>query len=131
MYLGRTCTLDAVSINACWREALRNESKHHVLQETFDFNPKNLMAVTQKPTQAFKMSSSEGKGTQEELEMLRTKLNETAKVPKKKFNYPMTSNQEIGWDMDTHSKHHFSKTGHAKKEYAETAYANNYVTFQK
>ena len=87
------------------------------------------MAVTQKPTQAFKMSSKEDKKSSEELEMLRTKLGETAKVPKKKFNYPMTSSQEIGWDMDTHSKHHYSKTGHAKKEFAETAYANNYVTF--
>ena len=63
--------------------------------------------------------------------MLRTKLTETSKVPKKKHNYPMTSNQEIGWDMDTHMDHHHKNYGHAKFECAETAYANDYVTFQK
>ena len=67
--------------------------------------------------------------TATELEMLRTKLAETAKVPKKKHNFPMTSNQEIGWDMDTDSQHHFRKLGNAKIECAETAYANDYATF--
>ena len=49
MYLSDRCGMDQVSINACWRETLKSESKHHVLQEKFDFNPKNLMNVSPKP----------------------------------------------------------------------------------
>ena len=42
----------------------------------------------------------------------------------------MTSNQEIGWDMDTHGHHHYKNYERSKVECAETSYASNYVLFQ-
>ena len=41
--------LTEVEIKACWREALRHEKAHCVLNVDFDFNPKNLISVTGKP----------------------------------------------------------------------------------
>jgi len=34
------------------------------------------------------------------MEELKTKLNTLTSVPKKKYPFPVTSNQEIGWDND-------------------------------
>ena len=42
-----------VEINACWVEAVRKENKGRVLNENFDFNPKNCKSPfypTSKPT---------------------------------------------------------------------------------
>ena len=35
-----------VEINACWVEAVRKESKGRILNEQFDFNPKNCKSQT-------------------------------------------------------------------------------------
>merc|ERR1719446_452087 len=99
MHLSNRTGLTQVEINSCWREALRHEKAHQSLNENFDFNPKNLYAVSQKPTQ----QKSNSEDTQEEMyqtQMLQSKLAETGKIPKMKFTVPMTSAQEIGWDMD-------------------------------
>jgi hypothetical protein len=38
--------------------------------------------------------------THKEMEELKTKLETLTSIPKKKYPFPMTSNQEIGWDND-------------------------------
>lgn len=64
-----------------------------MLNEGFDFNPKNLFAVTEKPHKKMIAES-------EDLDELKTKIGTLTKMPKQKFMYPMTAAQEIGWDMD-------------------------------
>jgi hypothetical protein len=38
--------------------------------------------------------------TEKDMEELKRKLDTLTAVPKKKYPFPMTSNQEIGWDND-------------------------------
>ena len=38
--------------------------------------------------------------TEREMYDLKKKLNTLTAVPKKKYPFPMTANQEIGWDLD-------------------------------
>ena len=50
-------------------------------------------------------------------------------LPKKKYNYPMTSAQEVGWDMDCEFGTYKPRYTFNKKMCAECAYADDYVTF--
>ena len=52
-------------------------------------------------------------------------------LPKKKFAYPVTSAQELGWDMDTEFNVYKPKYQYNKSLCAETTYANSYVTMTK
>ena len=58
--------------------------------------------------------------TEEDLKLLKEKLDALKKVPKNKFNLPMTTNQEIGWDMDTDMPSHMPIQRLNKKSCAET-----------
>ena len=60
--------------------------------------------------------------------MLQDKLESLKRQPKKKFNYPQTAAQELGWDMDTDMTSHAPRYGLGIKHFAETQYANSYVT---
>ena len=40
-----------------WEEAVKKESRGRILNENFDFNPKNLLVITDKPTSVNKMGS--------------------------------------------------------------------------
>ena len=104
---------------------MRKEKRAAFLNENFDFNPKNLVAVTDKPTRG-QIAVEET----EELQMLKTKLGTLSKMPKQKYQYPMTSAQEVGWDMDTEFKTYAPKYGVNKAMCPETKYADNFVTFQ-
>lgn len=42
--------MNQVEINATWCERVKNENKVRVLNEKFDFNPKNLVVISDKPT---------------------------------------------------------------------------------
>lgn len=64
---------DEVVDNAIFRESVRKEQKHAYLNENFDFNPKNLIAITDKPTKKFEMGE-----TKAEDDELRLKLNTLA-----------------------------------------------------
>ena len=90
-----------------------------------------VIAITQKPTQvrpdqAASMNTSGG--AEEELKVLQDKLESLKRQPKKKFNYPQTAAQEVGWDMDTEFTQHAPKYGLNKASCPETQYANAYVT---
>ena len=52
--------------------------------------------------------------------MLQAKLEALKRAPKKKFNYPQTAAQELGWDMDTEFNCHVPKYGQNKKMCPET-----------
>ena len=52
-------------------------------------------------------------------------------LPKKKFAYPVTSAQEVGWDMDTEFDVYKPKYKNNKALCAETSYAESYVTMTK
>lgn len=67
-------------------------------------------------------------GAEEELKVLQEKLDSLKREPKKKFNYPQTAAQELGWDMDTEFKAHAPRYGLNKYSCPETQYANSYVT---
>ena len=42
--------LNQVELNAQWEESCRKENRGRILNENFDFNPKNLNVITGKPT---------------------------------------------------------------------------------
>ena len=90
-----------------------------------------MIAITDKPTTIKKTSPADAKTTEEELKVLKDKLDSLAMLPKKKFAYPVTSAQELGWDMDTEYETYRPKYQFNKALCAETAYANSYVTMTK
>ena len=47
---GSRKNLNQVEINAQLKEACKKEMRGRVLNEHFDFNPKNLIVITEKPT---------------------------------------------------------------------------------
>uniref|UniRef100_A0A7S3CKS0 Uncharacterized protein n=1 Tax=Strombidium rassoulzadegani TaxID=1082188 RepID=A0A7S3CKS0_9SPIT len=128
---GSRKNMNQVEINAQWEEAVKKENRGRVLNEHFDFNPKKLLVITDKPTSINKLnavSSSKGKDSQESMDALKKKLEILTTIPKKKYPYPMTAAQEIGWDDDTMFQIHKPKYGFNRQTYAETWFANEYVT---
>ena len=89
-----------------------------------------VIAITQKPTQVKPEYTNPAAAatTEEDLKELKEKLDALKKVPKAKFNLPMTTSQEMGWDMDTEMKMHANPGTKNRRMCAETQYAQNYVT---
>ena len=87
-----------------------------------------VVAITEKPTTVKKVSANDAATTEEELKVLKAKLDSLAQKPKQKFAYPVTSAQELGWDMDTEFSVYKPKYQFNKALCSETAYANSYVT---
>ena len=76
----------------------------------------------------YSASGEQAADAEEELKVLQAKLEALKRAPKKKFNYPQTAAQELGWDMDTEFSTHAPRYGNNKKLCAETNYAESYVT---
>jgi len=94
-----------------------------------------VIAITSKPTSvnphiAQTVGAAGDENGEQELARLQDKLESLKRIPKKKFNYPQTAAQELGWDMDTDFKSHAPNYGKNRQLCAETQYANSYVTFQ-
>ena len=47
---GSRKNMNQVEVNAQWEEAVRKENRGRILKEAFDFNPKCLNVITEKPT---------------------------------------------------------------------------------
>ena len=92
--------MNAVEINACWVEAIKREQKGRVLYENFDFNPKNLIILSEKPMASKQTFGQNPEDTAVEMEELKKKLGTLAAVPRQKYQFPMTSSQEVGWETD-------------------------------
>jgi hypothetical protein len=89
-----------------------------------------VIAISDKPTSMKPLVKNKNEKN-EELVILQQKLDTLTMLPKKKYNYPMTSAQEIGWDMDTEFGVYKPKYQFSKTECAECKYANDYVTMTK
>ena len=82
-----------------------------MLKEDFDFNPKKLNVITEKPTNLnrLNMMAKELKDPtdngDEDAKVLKTKLEVLTSIPKKKYPYPMTTSQELGWDTEMFGTH--------------------------
>ena len=74
------------------------------------------------------MAKNNSEENKESMDALKKKLEVLTTVPKKKYPYPMTASQEIGWDMDSQFHDHNPKYTFNRKMFDETKYANNYVT---
>ena len=48
---GSRKNMNQVELNAQWEESVRKENRGRVLNENFDFNPKNLRVISSKPTE--------------------------------------------------------------------------------
>src|SRR5258708_2034275 len=83
--------MNAVEINACWVESIKKESKNRVLYENFDFNPKNLVILSEKPHAHNSYQGMNPEDTEKEMEELKMKLTSLTSVPRAKYPFPMTS----------------------------------------
>ena len=61
------------------------------MNENFDFNPKNLLVISDKPTSLNKLNQPEKEENKESMMALTKKLEVLTTVPKKKYPYPMTA----------------------------------------
>ena len=64
----------------------------------------------------------------EDVAALSKKLEVLTSVPKKKYPYPMTSSQEIGWDNDKLFNAHRPKYHFSIKQQEETNYAVEFIS---
>src|SRR5258708_2960248 len=91
---GQRRQMNAVEVNACWVESIKKESKNRILYENFDFNPKNLVILSEKPhaVKSGFASNSNPEESEKDLQELKMKLTTLTAVPKSKYAFPMTSN---------------------------------------
>jgi len=59
-----------------------------------------VIILAEKPTSTKLKYGQNPEDTEKEMEELKTKLETLTSVPKKKYPFPMTANQEMGWDID-------------------------------
>ena len=71
-----------VTDNSIFREKVRCEKRYAFLNENFDFNPKNLINVTEKLTQR---DVTPLKQAGESLMDIKTKLGSLTQIPRAKF----------------------------------------------
>jgi hypothetical protein len=83
-----------------------------------------VVILAEKP-QVKKSNISNANETKQEMEELKQKLDVLSSVPKKKYPFPVTSSQEIGWEEMQQFK---PMKYHNKASCKETQYANDYVT---
>ena len=94
------------------------------MNENFDFNPKNLNVISDKPTNKDKLNATTAKEeSKENQDALKKKLEVLTTIPKKKYPFPMTANQEIGWDADTLYDAHRPKYSFNRVTYDECKFA--------
>ena len=103
--------LNQVEVNAQWEEACKREQRGRVLKEDFDFNPKKLNVITEKPTNKNRLNMMAKElvdptdNGDEDAKVLKSKLEVLTSIPKKKYPYPMTTSQELGWDTEMFATH--------------------------
>lgn len=60
-----------------------------------------VVLLTEKPMQTKSNFGADPSETEKEMGELKKKLDTLTAIPKKKYAFPMTANQEIGWENDT------------------------------
>lgn len=122
--------MNPVEENACRVEAIRKEQYHFNVNETFTLNPRSrilyvVLLLTEKPNR----STFQRPDSQEIPSDLKDKLLKMTAEPKAKSAFPVTSNQEIGWDADLVTSRQFRNRqtwSFTKPVCAETKYASSY-----
>lgn len=82
-----------------------------------------VIIITDKPQLRKRDMSS----THEEIFSLKKKLEILTTVPKKKYPFPVTAAQEVGWDNEELFEIHRPKYAYNRGLCNETKYANDYV----
>jgi hypothetical protein len=96
--------LNPIEEHACLNEAIRKEMQYSRINETFTLNPRScknnlVILLTEKPNRTGLINLNENYEIGLTPEM-KEKLKTVSAIPKMKHNYPVTSNQEVGWDSD-------------------------------
>ena len=130
---GSRKNMNQVEVNAQWEEAVKKENRGRILKEHFDFNPKNLNVITEKPTNLNRLNImakelKEPVDQDGDMQTLKTKLQTLTNIPKKKYPFPMTAAQEVGWEADNLFDTHKPKYAFNRQMYPETKYVSDYVT---
>ena len=128
--------INMVEYQATMKENIKREMRGRKYNENFDFNPKSLQVITDKPTLQSKIvwaagvpgleQKAEYKESSQEAKVLQEKVNQLVNVPKKKYKYPATSAQEVGWDDQLFNAHK-PKYNFNRRMFAETKYASTYA----
>ena len=126
---GSLKNMNQVELNAQWEESVKKESRGRVLNEKFDFNPKNLRVISNKPTEKTKSKEEFKAGEGESDDQLKKKLEVLGSIPKKKYPFPMTSAQEVGWDADVLFDAHKPKYAFNRQTQNECSYADTYIKY--
>ena len=87
---GSRKNLNQVEINAQWNEAVKKEMRGRVLNENFDFNPKNLIVISDKPTTITKEMEQTAEAKNAMMAVTK-KLEVLTTIPTKKYPYAMTA----------------------------------------
>jgi hypothetical protein len=82
-----------------------------------------VIVITEKPQLRKRDMSS----THDEINFLKTKLEILTSIPKKKYPFPVTAAQEVGWDNDELFEAHRPKYAYNRGMCNEVKYANDYV----
>ncbi|CAD8077476.1 unnamed protein product [Paramecium primaurelia] len=130
-----------------WQEAVRKENQHLKVYEHFTINPHKLYIIQEKPNNsimlqkhlektgavqkpAFDVNQITDDSPPLEKDII-DKLNTMNRTPRQKYQFPQTSNQELGWhSVNSHSLSP-SKFTYPRKLCKETNYANDYFTMNK
>lgn len=87
------------------------------------------MLLTDKPNRTGILNINEEPKAHDDSPKFKDQLMRLSAVPKMKANYPLTSNQEFGWDADM--PQYRSTWKHTKPSCPETKYANSYYTMTR
>ncbi|CAD8078957.1 unnamed protein product [Paramecium sonneborni] len=130
-----------------WQEAVRKENQHLKVYEHFTINPQKLYIIQEKPNNsimlqkhlektgaitkpAFDVNQITDDSPPLEKEII-DKLNTMNRTPRQKYQFPQTSNQELGWHSNNSHSLSPSKFTYPRKLCKETNYANDYFTMNK
>ncbi|CAD8160705.1 unnamed protein product [Paramecium pentaurelia] len=130
-----------------WQEAVRKENQHLKVYEHFTINPHKLYIIQEKPNNsimlqkhlektgaikkpAFDVNQITDDSPPLEKEII-DKLNTMNRTPRQKYQFPQTSNQELGWHSKNSHSLSPSKFTYPRKLCKETNYANDYFTMNK
>ena len=109
--------------NNRWAETLKREKRVQRQDREYDYNPRTLVLITDKPTN--KNREERPPAAKADLK----KLSAVFDAPKQRFAHPQTTSHEAGWNTELMAKHR-SNYGHHRKMDDATKFAESYVLTQ-
>eukprot|EP00039_Didymoeca_costata_P029213 m.23656 g.23656 ORF g.23656 m.23656 type:complete len:139 (-) comp7528_c0_seq1:974-1390(-) len=112
---------NVVHIEARMVETIKKEQRTFSLNKEFSASPKSVSVVTGKPNVAeMQVSNSEASAA-----LLQT-IKNSQEVPTKKYSFPQTESQEIGWDARHYKRNVNSIANKPRKQSEITSYMDKY-----